>query len=403
MAGLLEQYDFKKVEDPSEAFVLIINVCTVKGDSGAIKHVHEIKEKYPEKKIIVAGCLTQEVIKKVKEFEPNASFISTHNIKKIVSVVEETINDNPIKILAYNNETKINLPRIRKNPIIAIIPILSGCNGSCTYCSVHKIKGKLISYPAEDIISEARKAILKGCKEIWITSQDNACYGLDTGANKLVELLNQILNISGNFKIRLGMMNPNNVLPILDDLIKVYQHEKMFKFLHLPVQSGDNDILKLMNRKYTIDQFKEIVQKFRAYIPELTLATDVILGFPSESKIQFNNTIDLIRTINPDVLNISRFRARVGTPAKEMDNQVEGAESKNRSVLLTSIFQNISYMRNECWYKWGGKVLIDEKGKDNTWISRNYTYKPIILEGDYKLGQEVNIIIEKVTKFDLRA
>ncbi len=402
MAGLLEQHEFKKVEDPEDAYVLIVHVCTVKGDSKAVKHVKDLKDKYSNKKYIVTGCITQQVLKEVRKILPQASFVSTHNIKEIVSVVEETVNDNPIEALAYTDEVKINLPRIRKNKTVAIIPILSGCNGSCTYCSVNKIKGKLISYPMDTVVSEARKAIIKGCKELWITSQDNACYGLDTGSNKLVELLKNILSISGHFKIRLGMMNPNNILPILDELIKIYQHEKMFKFLHLPVQSGNDDVLQRMNREYSVKDFKKIIETFKAYIPELTISTDVIVGFPSESRIQFSNTVDLIRWTNPDVLNVSRFRARDDTQAAEMDKQVSGAESKNRSTLISSIFNNIAYMQNERWYKWCGAVVITEKGKDGTWIGRNYAYKPVILEGDYELGQEVKVKVNKITKFDLR-
>lgn len=403
MAGVLEQYEFKQVENAEDAYLLIVNVCTVKGDYGAIKHVKVLHEQFPHKKIVVSGCLTKEVVKEVKQICGDASFISTHNIKEIVSVVEETINDNPVEVLTYNADVKINLPRVRKNKIISIIPILSGCNGSCSYCSVHKVKGKLVSYPIEDIVSEARRAIIKGCKEIWITSQDNACYGLDNNENKLVELLNQILKIVGNFRVRLGMMNPNNVLPIMDDLIKVYTHEKMFKFLHLPLQSGDDGILKKMKRDYMTGEFKKVIENFRDKIPEITIATDIIIGFPSESRNQFSNTVDLIKWINPDVLHISRFRARENTLAKKMDEQIESAEAKNRSALITSIFHNIAYMRNERWYNWKGTVIVDEQGINGTWVARNYAYKPIVLEGNYELGQKVDIKISKITKFDLRA
>lgn len=402
MAGLLEEYEFVKTDDPENAYIIIVNVCTVKGDATAIKHVRDLKNKFPNKKFVVAGCITKKVVEEIRKFEPDASFISTHNIKEIVQVVEETINDNPIEAIAYNKEVKINLPRVRKNKVVSIIPILSGCNGSCTYCSVKGIKGELISYPIEEIVSEARKAIIKGCKEIWITSQDNACYGLDNGESKLVELLNKILSISGKFKVRLGMMNPNNVLPIMDELIQVYKHDKMFKFIHLPVQAGDDETLKSMNRQYTVEKFKQIIERFRIEIPDMTFSTDIIVAFPGESRLQFSNTVDLIKWLNPDILNISRYRIREGTPAAVMDKQINGSESKNRSSLITSIFNNIAYMRNERWYKWKGEIVIDEQGKDNTWIGRNYAYRPVIVEGDFSLGQELNVVIDKITKFDLR-
>jgi len=401
MAGLLEEYEFKMVHDPSDAYIVIINVCTVKGDFGAIKHVRELKEKYPDKKFIVAGCITNEVIEGVRSFEPDASFVSTNNITKIVSVVEETINDNPISLLAFSKDIKVNLPRLRKNKIISIIPILNSCNGTCSFCSVHIVKGPLVSYPMEEIISEARKAIIQGCKEIWITSQDNACYGLDQGGNKLCELLEKICAIPGLFKIRLGMMNPDNVLPIMDDLISVYKNDKMFKFFHLCIQAGDDKVLEDMRRKYTVSEFVTIVEKFKSSIPDLTLATDIIVGFPGESRLQFSNTVDLVKKLNPEIINISRFQPRNKTPAAKMEDQVDGAESKNRSTLLTSIFGNISYMRNERWYKWKGPVLIEEKGKEGTYIGRNFAYKQVIVEGEFTPGETVDVEIDKITKFYL--
>ncbi|MFA5141746.1 MAG: tRNA (N(6)-L-threonylcarbamoyladenosine(37)-C(2))-methylthiotransferase [Candidatus Woesearchaeota archaeon] len=404
MAGILEKKDFKIVEKPEDAELIILNICTVKGDILAINHVKDMKKRFPDKAFVVTGCVTMDVIASVRKFEPLASFLSTHNIKNIVEAVEDTLNKNPITMIAYSDDIKINLPRIRKSKLIAIIPIASGCNGECAYCSVRSIKGKLQSYAIEDIKAEAQKAVTQGCKELWITSQDNACYMLEKEKkSKLPELLKEIIAIRGDFKIRLGMMNPDNVKPIINELIEVYKSDKMFKFIHLPVQSGNEYVLKNMKRKYTLDEFKDIIHEFKKQIPDLTLATDVIVGFPGESRIFFSNTVDFVKQLMPDALYISRFRARPGTEAKKMDNQVDPLETKNRSTLLASIFNNISYMRNERWYGWKGKILIDEKGEGNQWIGHNYAYKPVIIEGDYEMGQEVKVYVKKITTFGLLA
>jgi len=215
--------------------------------------------------------------------------------------------------------------------------------------------------------------------------------------------LKEIINISGDFKIRLGMANPNHILEFLDELIEVYKSDKIFKFLHVPVQSGNNEILKTMRRRYTVEQFKQIIEKFRKEIPNITIATDIICGFPGETEKQFDNSLNLIKEIKPDVLNRSRFWPRPKTEAAEMENQIHGKETKKRSQLLTSIFNNTARMLNEKWIGWQGEIIIDEKGKDETMIGRNFAYKPVVVNGKFKLGEKVKIKIKKITSHYLIA
>ncbi|MBW2980577.1 tRNA (N(6)-L-threonylcarbamoyladenosine(37)-C(2))-methylthiotransferase [Candidatus Woesearchaeota archaeon] len=404
MMGLLKEAKFEIVRKPGEADVLVVNVCTVKGESTATKSIRDTIEANPNKKYIIAGCLTSELIKGIREITQEASLINTNNLKEIVSVVEETINDNPIEVLSEETgDIKICLPKIRRNPIIGIVPILSGCSNSCTYCSVKLVKGKLISYPREKVMEEVKNCLNDGCRELWVTSQDNAAYGKDIDFASLPELLQEIMQINKEFMLRLGMMNPNSVRVILDDLIKVYKNnKKIFKFLHIPVQSGNNEVLKLMNRNYTVDDFKMIVDEFRKQVPNLTLSTDIICGFPTETEEQFNDSLNLIKELKPDVLNISRFQPRAGTEAAKME-QLDGGLIKDRSRILTDIFGNISRMNNEEWLDWSGTVLIDEEGKEETMIGRNFAYKPVVLDGKFKLGDIVKVKIRKATPYDLRA
>ena len=402
MKGLLEKADFKMIDDPKKAFLIIMNICTVKGDDQALKEIRDVMAENPHKKIIIAGCIPSHLPKAIKEIVPDATLVNTHNIQDIVSAVEETIHDNPISLLARSKVAKINFPRVRKNPVVGIVPIASGCIGKCAYCSVKFIKGELFSYPPEMIVDEVRKCVLDRCKEIWITAQDTGCYGADIGTN-LAELLTKIVEISGDFKIRVGMANPKSVLENIDALIKVFKHPKMFKFLHIPVQSGNDKVLNAMNRPYTVDDFKKIVKKFREEIPEITISTDMICGFPGETEEQFRDSLLLIESIKPDVLNISRFISRPGTKAAEMKEQIPGGETKERSTKMTSTFDWIAFEGNKKWRNWQGDIIIDEVGKDNTFVGRNPAYKPVIVSGNYVLGQAIKVKVTNITKYDLRA
>jgi MiaB/RimO family radical SAM methylthiotransferase len=199
------------------------------------------------------------------------------------------------------------------------------------------------------------------------------------------------------------MMDPNNIILILDDLTEILKSNKIFKFLHIPVQSGNDEILKKMKRLYTIDEFKKIIKKLRKEIPEITISTDIICGFPSETKEQFNDSLKLIEEIKPDVLNISRFWLRPGTKAANMENQIHGNLTKQRSQLLTKEFNKISFEKNKKWIGWKGPILIDEKGKDNSFVGRNYCYKPVVVKSNKDLlGKKINIKVNEVTNHTLR-
>ena len=403
MAGLLKQAEFDLVDNIEEAFVVILNVCTVKGTFKAVREINRILESYPNKKLVIAGCITKDLTRKLAGAADDCSMISTHNIREIVSVVEETINDNPVRLLAQSSGLKLGLPKVRKNKIIAIVPISEGCSGYCSYCSVKMVKGKLNSYPKEDIIKEIEYAVQDGCREIWITSQDNSSYGTDNNKeSQLPELLNEISQIKGNFLVRVGMMNPNHALPVLDKMVDAFLSPKIFKFIHLPVQSGSNEVLKSMKRLYSIEEFKKIVKAFREKIPNITLATDIICGFPGESKDQFNESVALVKGLMPDVLNISRFRPRPGTDAAKME-QVKSDEIKRRTSLLTSVYEWTAFQQNRKWQNWKGRIIIDGIGKGSTWVGRNSYYKPIVVKGDFRLGDKISVIVEEITKFHLLA
>jgi|TARA_B100001964_G_scaffold2977_1_gene3335 MiaB-like tRNA modifying enzyme len=403
MMGILAEEDFKLVEDMEKADVIVLNICTVKGNNIALKEIRNFTEQFPKKKLIIAGCISKDIVPRIRKINQDASLINTHNINRIRDVIEEALQGNILEALTQEKIIKADLPKIKANKVIGIIPIASGCSDHCAYCSVKLIKGNIFSYPQESIIDSVKRNIDQGSKEIWLTSQDNGAYGLDTGKRKLPDLLNEILdNVQGDYKIRLGMINPRHVMAMSDDLIQIYQDDRIFKFLHIPIESGNNEILGKMKRKYNVHEFKEIIAKFRRYVKDITIATDMIVGFPDETELQFQDSLHLIQDIKPDAVNIARFSSRPHTAAARM-KQVPGNIKKERSKVLTELYINTALKKNKAWLGWTGKVIIDEVGKDKTWVGRNFAYKPIILKGKFNLGQEVEVKIKDCSAYDLKA
>jgi MiaB/RimO family radical SAM methylthiotransferase len=234
-----------------------------------------------------------------------------------------------------------------------------------------------------------------GVKEFWLTGQDIASYDYD--GIMLPELIKKITEaVKGKYFMRLGMMNPASVLPILDALINAYRDKHIFKFLHIPVQSGSYKILKAMNRNYTINEFKQITSAFRKEIPEITIWTDIIVGFPGESDDDFLASVSLLKEIKPDFTNISQFGTRPGTKAASM-KQLPTEKKKERSRIMTKLIDVICIEQNKRWLNWSGTVIVDEYNRENqNWIARNHAYKPIAIKQKSELG---NIINAKITGY----
>jgi threonylcarbamoyladenosine tRNA methylthiotransferase CDKAL1 len=387
IAGLLKNSGYDVIDALKEADIIIINACTVKGETKVMKEVRNSLES--KKRVVVAGCFTD----RVKDIFPHLEFIGTNDVAGIAEFLEKKKTTTRIKI---------NLPKLRKNPVISIVPISSGCVNKCSYCSVKLIKGELQSYPEEKIIEEVKQSVEDGCKEIWITSQDNSVYGLDIYKKlSLPKLLEKIIDLEGDFFIRIGMMNPDRTMKIKEKLVELLKSNKVFKFIHIPVQSGSNRILKLMNRNYTKDEFIELVEYFRKNVPKITISTDIIVGFPTETEEEFLESIELIKKIKPDVLNRSRFIKREGTAAEKL-KQIPGGIIKNRSKIITNVFDSNALIGNQEWIGWQGCVLIDEKGKNDTSVGRNIYYKPVVIKETIALGKKVDVMIKSATNHYLR-
>lgn len=394
MAGLLKEAGFELVNKPEDADLLILNTCNVKSPTSN-KMINRIKHlaKF-EKPMIIAGCMPKTERERIEKTLPGASLIGPDSILRIVEAAEQTLRGKKVVLLDEILFDKLGYPRIRRNPVIGIVPIASGCLSNCSYCITKFARGRLRSYPEEKIMEEIKRFLREGAKEIWITSQDNSVYGFDKGTN-LAKLLDKICKIEGKFLVRVGMMNPSYIKSFLSELIESFKCEKIFKFVHLPVQSGSNRILVKMRRGYTKEEFLEIVKRFKKEIKRITISTDIIVGFPGETEEDFEETIELIREVKPDIVNISKFGARPGTEAAKL-KQLPIKVIKERARKLYELVKKIQLENNREWIDWRGEVLIDEIGtKEGTFMGRNFAYKPIVVKGENLIGKFVQVKIEK--------
>ena len=382
IAGCLSKAGFEVVDEPQDAEILLYNTCAVK--SPTENRVIDILKKAPkDKRLIVTGCLPLINFERLKNEVEFDGVTGPAPGAKIVEILCRVAAGEKVVYLLGVSKPSLCLPRIPVNPVVSIVPINYGCLGNCSYCCVHFARGQLRSYLIDEIVERVKQDLVSGAKEVWLTSQDTACYGKDIGAS-LADLLRRICEIEGEFFVRVGMMNPNHVMEMLDELVETYKCGRVFKFLHLPVQSGDDEVLELMNRRYTVEDFKRIVQAFREEIPRLTLSTDVICGFPGESRDAFEQTKKLVREIQPDIVNVSKFFSRPRTPAEKMVS-LPPKEVKMRSREVAELARRISFERNRTWMGWEGTVLFDEKGKGESWMGRNFAYKPVVVKGSESL------------------
>ena len=329
MAGLLAYAGHRIIDTVADADLVVINSCTVKGKAEA-KLFQDLRTfDAIGKPIVIAGCVPQAERSYVETKLANYSIVGTRSIGRITHAVDETLNGNRVVFLEPQQENpRLNLPKIRRNPAVEIIPINEGCLSRCAFCKTKQARGNLLSYDPDTILQHARNAISEGVKELWLTSQDTATYGFDLKTN-IAELLQQLCAIPGDFKIRVGMGNPTYYLKQLPTLVDAFMHDRVYKFLHIPVQAGDDQVLCAMHRGYTLAQFWKIVDLFRVRIPDVTIATDVICGYPTETEEQFQNTLGMIERLQPDVCNISRYWRRPGTPAALL-KELSKRENKDR-------------------------------------------------------------------------
>ena len=396
ISGLIVNGGHTLAENPDDSDLSVIVTCSVK-DATASKMIHRIKESN-SKPLVVAGCLPKAEKDTVEKFAENASLLGPNSIGKTLQVIQSTLDGKKLIALEDSDISKVGLPKIRLNPAVGIVEIASGCMSECTFCQTKLSKGDLQSYRVGDIVRQVKTEISDGCSEVWLTSTDNGCYGFDIDSD-LPELINSVVEIPDKFFVRVGMMNPMYMPRIRDNLLKSFDSSKVFKFLHVPVQSGSDKVLNDMKRGHTASTFRDVVNQFREKFGKFTISTDVIVGFPTETKEDFEMTMNLLRETKPDIVNLSRYSQRPGTDAAEMV-QIDVAEVKRRSKIAYELISDISRENNQKWVGWKGQVLFDEEF-ENQVRGRNFAYKPIFVNEEPKIGQISSVEITEATNHSL--
>lgn len=396
IAGVLEENEIDMVDSIEEADVIIINTCYVKlpTENKVVYKIQKLQEEFPDKKIIVGGCMVEIDPEKLEKIGPNCSWIGPHQLNKAAEVVNASYCGEIMRASGFSKESKVGVPKSSDDSLIHIIQICEGCLGACTFCCTRFARGPLNSYPIADIVEEARQAIENGACEIQLTAQDTAAFGWDSG-EKLSDLIKEVANLEGDFRVRVGMMHPKNILNDVDEIIDAVKHPKVYNFIHLPVQTGSDKVLSDMRRGHTIDQYRDILSKFKKEIPDITLAVDIIVGYPTETDEDFDMTVKLLEEIKPSLIHLSKYQHRKGAISSSLE-EIPRDVMKKRSKFLSEIKSEITAEENEHLVGTTQNVLVVEKGSKGGFIAKTDSYIPVIVD-DVELGSFVDVKITDAT------
>lgn len=422
LKGILDAIGYEEVSDERADFV-ICNTCTVRENAnqklyGHLGHLKSLKEKNPDMIICLCGCMMQEphVIETLKKKYRHVDIIfGTHNIYKLAELISRLYDEGSpvIEVLDKSEQTVEALPQKRKYKFKTGVNIMYGCNNFCTYCIVPYVRGREKSRDPQDIIDEITAQVQTGVKEVMLLGQNVNSYGksFDYSDGKIVqmedknditfpELLRKVCRIDGIERVRFMTSHPKD---LSDELIAVMADEpKICKHLHLPVQSGSTDILKKMNRRYTREQYLDLVSRIRSAMPDISLTTDIIVGFPGETEADFQATLDMVEQVQYDQAFTFIYSKRSGTPAASMDDQISEDVIKDRFGRLLSRVNDISNRRIARYEGQVKKVLVEEINRQDEKLVTGRTEENITVHfpGDSGLiGETVEVKLNSCKGF----
>ncbi|ESP05671.1 hypothetical protein LOTGIDRAFT_102163 [Lottia gigantea] len=382
MAGQLATYGFKITESKEDADLWLLNSCTVKNPAeDHFRNDITLANKL-DKHVVLAGCVPQGHQK--SEYMQGLSAIGVQQIDRVVEVVEETLKGNTVRFFSQKKESgkktggaTLDLPKIRKNPLIEIIAINTGCLNQCTYCKTKHARGELGSYRPEAIVERARQSFKEGVVEVWLTSEDLGAYGHDIGVT-LPQLLWQLVEvIPEGARMRLGMTNPPYILEHLEEMAKILKHPRVYSFLHVPVQTASDSVLMDMKREYCVEDFKHVVNFLKTRVLDVTIATDLICGFPTETEEDFEETMQLVDEYRFPSLFINQFFPRPGTPAAKMP-QIDRQIIKQRTKRVSELFQSYQPYNHKLGQV--QSVLVTEISHDGQYyVAHNKSYDQVLV------------------------
>ncbi|MGC9048785.1 MAG: tRNA (N6-isopentenyl adenosine(37)-C2)-methylthiotransferase MiaB [Patescibacteria group bacterium] len=392
-AAVLENLGYQKTDSEESADLIMVLACSVRQSAidriyGRIKIWKKIKEKRPLITILT-GCILKEDKRKLI---PHFDFIFP--ITDLVKLPEKLKN-----LPCQQIESYFHIHPHYQNNFQAYVPISTGCNNFCTYCVVPYVRGPEICRPAEEIINEVKELIGRGYKEICLLGQNVNSYFSNLNFPKLLKKIN---DIPGNFWLRFLTSHPKD---FSDELIEtMVKCKKICEYLHLPIQSGDNQILKEMNRRYTVEHYKNIIEKIRKKIPDIAISTDIIVGFPGETEKQFQNTTKLMKEIKFDMAYIAEYSPRPQTAAIKLNDNVPKKEKEKRRKILTEILKQTAFEKNKKYLGQIVEILVDSEDKDN-FYGKTRTFKTVKIKKSpfYQIGEFEKVKIISATPFGLAA
>ncbi|MFC6955246.1 tRNA (N(6)-L-threonylcarbamoyladenosine(37)-C(2))-methylthiotransferase [Halorubellus litoreus] len=365
-----------KVDSPDEADVAIMNSCTVveKTERNMLRRAKELEDETAD--LIVTGCMALAQSEEFRDHDVDAQILHWDDVPEAVT----------------NGECPTPGPGTEPvlDGVVGILPIARGCMSDCSYCITKAATGKIDSPPVEENVEKARALVHAGAKELRITGQDTGVYGWDDGERKLHTLLDRICTeIEGEFRVRVGMANPKGVHGIRDELAAVFaEHDELYNFLHAPVQSGSDDVLGDMRRQHQVSEYVEVVETFDDALEEWTLSTDFIVGFPTETDADFEQTMALLRETRPEKINVTRFSKRPGTDAADMKG-LGGTVKKERSKAMSELKMDVV---GEAYDAMVGETredcLVVEHGTGDSVKCRDAAYRQIIVQNASEHGLE---------------
>lgn len=411
IAGMLTEMGYRETDDLECASIFILNTCCVRENAeeklfGKLGELKKLKQKN-NSIIAICGCMMQEkhIQDKLKQSYPYVDIIfGTHTLHKLPEDLYKVLSKkNKVQdILDIDGEIYEGLPIKRENSKSASVTIMYGCNNFCSYCIVPYVRGRERSRRAEDILNEIRELANEGYKEITLLGQNVNSYKGENGYG-FANLLRDVQKIDGIEIIKFISPHPKD---FTDDVINAIKDcDKVSKLIHLPLQSGSTEVLRKMNRKYTKEQYLQLVEKIKSKVPDVLFSTDIIVGFPEETEEDFNETLDVVRKVNFEQIFMFIYSRRVGTPADRMTNQVPEEIKHQRFDKLKNLFEEQVELNNKKYIGTVQKILVEgiSKNDEKMLTGRTNSNKVVIFEGDKELiGKIINIEIISEHKWFLK-
>ncbi len=403
MAGTLVRAGYQIAPTPADADLVILNTCTVKDKTfrefrKRLEKIRQSPNGEATPRVIVAGCIPKSHAG--ADFLRDVSTLGPDAVGRVDEVARETLRGHVVHLLNGGHGTgRSNLPVLRRNPVVEILPIARGCRSVCAFCQTRLARGRLASFPPEEILAQARRALAEGVREFWVTAQDAGAYGEDSGY-PLPRLLERLLELEGNFKVRLGMSSPQWIARRLEEYLRLFEHPKMFRFLHVPIQSGSDRVLREMKREGDVAQFALIHDEFIRRYSDGCFVTDLIVGYPTESEEDFEQTLNLVEHLNLGFVNISKFSPRPGTSAAQL-KPLPSAVISRRSRILSEQVRRVAARSLAAYRGRRFTVLIEQILRNGMNLGRTRDYRPVIVDGKFALGDEIDVEITAHEDFHL--